>query len=108
MDGFVIAVNLWDFKPANGWICIICWILIAAFVLLGIAKLVLNHMCIDNGKNHITISSLLISIIAVLIFCNDKRDLLRCDSLSLVDDKGWVTFLCYCKMQYEGASGCLI
>ena len=68
MDGFVIAVNLWDFKPANGWICIICWILIAAFVLLGIAKLVLNHMCIDNGKNHITISSLLISIIAVLYF----------------------------------------
>ena len=68
MDGFVIAVNLWDFKPANGWICIICWILIAEFVLLGIAKLVLNHMCIDNGKNHITISSLLISIIAVLYF----------------------------------------
>ena len=68
MDGFVIAVNLWDFKPANGWICIICWILIAAFVLLGIAKLVLNHMYIDNGKNHITISSLLISIIAVLYF----------------------------------------
>jgi len=27
-----------------------------------------------------------------LIFCNDKRDLLRCDSLSSVDDKGWVTF----------------
>lgn len=58
MDNSVIAVNLWEFKPANGWICIICWLLIVAFVLLGIAKMVLNHMCIDNGKNAITISSL--------------------------------------------------
>ena len=39
-----------------------------AFVLLGIVKMVLNHMHIDNGKNVITISSLLISIIAVLYF----------------------------------------
>ena len=68
MDNSVIAVNLWDFKPANGWISIICWLLIVAFVLLGIAKLVLNHMHIDNGKNAITISSLLINIIAVLYF----------------------------------------
>ena len=30
--------------------------------------MVLNHMHIDNGKNVITISSLLISIIAVLYF----------------------------------------
>lgn len=68
MDNSVIAVNLWEFKPANGWICIICWLLIVAFVLLGIVKMVLNHMHIDNGKNVITISSLLISIIAVLYF----------------------------------------
>ena len=68
MDNSVIAVNLWEFKPANGWICIICWLLIVAFVLLGIAKMVLNHMCIDNGKNAITISSLLISMTAVLNF----------------------------------------
>ena len=63
MDNSVIAVNLWEFKPANG-----CWLLIVAFVLLGIAKMVLNHMCIDNGKNAITISSLLISMTAVLYF----------------------------------------
>lgn len=68
MDNSVIAVNLWEFKPANGWICIICWLLIVAFVLLGIAKMVLNHMCIDNGKNAITISSLLISMTAALYF----------------------------------------
>ena len=68
MDNSVIAVNLWEFKPANGWIGIICWLLIVAFVLLGIAKMVLNHMCIDNGKNAITISSLLISMTAVLYF----------------------------------------
>lgn len=68
MYNSVIAVNLWEFKPANGWICIICWLLIVAFVLLGIAKMVLNHMCIDNGKNAITISSLLISMTAVLYF----------------------------------------
>lgn len=68
MDNSVITVNLWEFKPANGWICIICWLLIVAFVLLGIAKMVLNHMCIDNGKNAITISSLLISMTAVLYF----------------------------------------
>lgn len=68
MDNSVISVNLWEFKPANGWICIICWLLIVAFVLLGIAKMVLNHMCIDNGKNAITISSLLISMTAVLYF----------------------------------------
>lgn len=68
MDNSVIAVNLWEFKLANGWICIICWLLIVAFVLLGIAKMVLNHMCIDNGKNAITISSLLISMTAVLYF----------------------------------------
>lgn len=68
MDNSVIAVNLWEFKPANGWICIICWLLIVVFVLLGIVKMVLNHMHIDNGKNVITISSLLISIIAVLYF----------------------------------------
>ena len=68
MDNSVIAVNLWEFKPANGWICIICWLLIVALVLLGIAKMVLNHMCIDNGKNAITISSLLISMTAVLYF----------------------------------------
>ena len=68
MDNSVIAVNLWGFKPANGWICIICWLLIVAFVLLGIVKIVLNHMYIDNGKNAITISSVLISMIAVLYF----------------------------------------
>lgn len=94
MDNSVIAVNLWEFKPANGWICIICWLLIVAFVLLGIAKMVLNHMCIDNGKNAITISSLLISMTAVLYF-SMIRDILRCDSLSSVDDKRRVTFLCY-------------
>ena len=64
----MIAVNLWEFKPANGWICIICWLLIVAFVLLGIVKIVLNHMYIDNGKNAITISSVLISMTAVLYF----------------------------------------
>lgn len=68
MDNSVIAVNLWEFKPANGWICIICWLLIMAFVLLGIVKIVLNHMYIDNGKNAITISSVLISMTAVLYF----------------------------------------
>lgn len=68
MDNSVIAVNLWKFKPANGWICIICWPLIVAFVLLGIVKIVLNHMYIDNGKNAITISSVLISMTAVLYF----------------------------------------
>lgn len=68
MDNSVIAVNLWKFKPANGWICIICWLLIVAFVLLGIVKIVLNHMYIDNGKNAITISSVLISMTAVLYF----------------------------------------
>lgn len=68
MDNSVIAVNLWEFKPANGWICIICWLLIVAFVLLGIVKIVLNHMYIDNGKNAITISSVLISMTAVLYF----------------------------------------
>ena len=73
MDNSVIAVNLWEFKPANGWICIICWLLIVAFVLLGIAKMVLNHMCIDNGKNAITISSLLISMTAVLYAVHDHH-----------------------------------
>ena len=68
MDNSVIAVNLWEFKPANGWICIICWLLIVAFVLKKKKKMVLNHMCIDNGKNAITISSLLISMTAVLYF----------------------------------------
>ena len=68
MDNSVIAVNLWEFKPANGWSCIICWLLIVAFVLLGIVKIVLNHMYIDNGKNVITISSVLISMTAVLYF----------------------------------------
>lgn len=68
MDNSVIAVNLWNFKPENNWICIICWLLIVAFALLGIVKIVLNHMYIDNGKNAITISSVLISMTAVLYF----------------------------------------
>lgn len=68
MDNSVIAVNLWNFTPENNWICIICWLLIVAFVLLGIVKIVLNHMYIDNGKNAITISSVLISMTAVLYF----------------------------------------
>lgn len=68
MDNSVIAVNLWNFKPENNWISIICWVLIVAFVLLGIVKIVLNHMYIDNGKNAITISSVLISMTAVLYF----------------------------------------
>lgn len=68
MDNSVIAVNLWKFKPANGWICIICWFLIVAFVLLGIVKIVLNYMHIDKGKDIITISSVLISMTAVLYF----------------------------------------
>lgn len=38
-----------------------------------------------------------------LVFFNDKRDLLRCDSLSSVDDKRRVTFLCYWESRYEGA-----
>ena len=68
MDNSVIAVNLWEFKPANGWICIICWLLIVAFVLLGIVKIVLNYMHIDKRKDIITISSVLISMTAVLYF----------------------------------------
>ena len=39
-----------------------------AFVLLGIVKIVLNYMHIDKGKDIITISSVLISMIAVLYF----------------------------------------
>ena len=68
MDNSVIAVNLWNFKPENNWISIICWILIVAFVLLGIVKIVLNYMHIDKGKDIITISSVLISMTAVLYF----------------------------------------
>ena len=68
MDNSVIAVNLWNFKPENNWISIICWVLIVAFVLLGIVKIVLNYMHIDKGKDIITISSVLISMIAVLYF----------------------------------------
>ena len=68
MDNSVIAVNLWEFKPANGWICIICWLLIVVFVLLGIVKIVLNYMHIDKRKDIITISSVLISMTAVLYF----------------------------------------
>ena len=93
MDNSVIAVNLWEFKPANGWICIICWLLIVAFVLLGIAKMVLNHMCIDNGKNAITISSLLISMTAVLYFSMIRET--YCVVIVSVDDRRRVTFLCY-------------
>ena len=68
MDNSVIAVNLWNFKPENNWISIICLVLIVAFVLLGIVKIVLNYMHIDKGKDIITISSVLISMIAVLYF----------------------------------------
>lgn len=68
MDNSVIAVNLWNFKPENNWICIICWLLIVAFVLLGIVKIVLNYMHIDKEKDIITIISVLISMIAVLYF----------------------------------------
>ena len=68
MDNSVIAVNLWNFKPENNWISIICLVLIVAFVLLGIVKIVLNYMRIDKGKDIITISSVLISMIAVLYF----------------------------------------
>jgi hypothetical protein len=68
MDNSVIAVNLWNFKPENNWISIICWVLIVAFVLLGIVKIVLNYMRIDKGKDIITISSVLISMTAVLYF----------------------------------------
>lgn len=68
MDNSVIAVNLWNFKPENNWINIICWVLIVAFVLLGIVKIVLNYMHIDKGKDIITISSVLISMTAVLYF----------------------------------------
>lgn len=39
-----------------------------AFVLLGIVKIVLNYMHIDKGKDIITISSVLISMTAVLYF----------------------------------------
>ena len=68
MDNSVIAVNLWNFKPENNWISIICLVLIVAFVLLGIVKIVLNYMHIDKGKDIITISSVLISMTAVLYF----------------------------------------
>jgi len=68
MDNSVTAVNLWNFKPENNWISIICWLLIVAFVLPGIVKIVLNYMHIDKGKDIITISSVLISMIAVLYF----------------------------------------
>ena len=68
MDNSVIAVNLWNFKPENNWISIICWLLIVAFILLGIVKIVLNYMHIDKGKDIITISSALISMTAVLYF----------------------------------------
>lgn len=68
MDNSVIAVNLWNFKPENNWINIICGVLIVAFVLLGIVKIVLNYMHIDKGKDIITISSVLISMTAVLYF----------------------------------------
>ena len=39
-----------------------------AFVLPGIVKIVLNYMHIDKGKDIITISSVLISMTAVLYF----------------------------------------
>lgn len=68
MDNSVITVNLWNFKPENNWISIICWLLIVAFVLPGIVKIVLNYMHIDKGKDIITISSVLISMTAVLYF----------------------------------------
>lgn len=108
MDGFVIAVNLWDFKPANGWICIICWILIAAIRSTWNRKISIESYVHRQWEKSYYYQFFIDQHNSSLIFCNDKRDLLRCDSLSLVDDKGWVTFLCYCKMQYEGASGCLI
>ena len=44
MDGFVTAVNLWNFNPTNKWLSIICWLLIIALLVLGIVKIGLNHI----------------------------------------------------------------
>lgn len=68
MDGFIAAVNIWNFNPASAWLCIICWILSVALVVLGIVKIALNHIHSKKGQYTITASSILISMIAVLYF----------------------------------------
>ena len=73
MDGFVTAVNLWNFNPTNKWLSIICWLLIIALLVLGIVKIALNHMHSEKVQYLITASSILISMIAVLYYATIRE-----------------------------------
>lgn len=68
MDGVIASVNLWNFKPVSAWVGIICWILIIALIMLGIAKILLNYLHMENWQRMITTISIGIGMLAVIYF----------------------------------------
>ena len=68
VDDVIASVNLWNFKPVSAWAGIICWILSIALIMLGIAKILLNYLHMENWQHVITNISIGIGMLAVIYF----------------------------------------
>ena len=66
MDGFVYSVNLIVYTQSISWILAIYWILFIALMVSGVIKVLLVQMKLAKGQKIITISSVILSIMAVV------------------------------------------
>ena len=67
INGYIYAVNLFNYVDNNGLIIKIYWALFVSLTILGIGKILMVYFKITKGKKLITILSMGLSVFAILI-----------------------------------------
>lgn len=73
VDGYIYAVNLFEYVDNDAFIIITYWVLFIAMVLIGIVKLLMVYFKFEKGKKVVTLLSVGFSIVAVLFLAMAKE-----------------------------------
>ena len=66
VEGYVYSVNLFAYTQSTPWIYVSYWILFLMLIVSGGVKIVLVQLKMENGQRIVTISSVILSVLAVL------------------------------------------
>lgn len=73
VNNYIYAVNLFEYTPTNLIILYVYWCLYLLLMGLGVLKLVMARLNIENNDKYITDISMVINIIVVLLLGNTRE-----------------------------------
>lgn len=92
INGYIYAVNLFNYVDNNGLIIKIYWALFVSLTILGIGKILMVYFKITKGKKLITILSIVLSVFAILILAMAREPYAIVVTFSLLLLKGGLLY----------------